>query len=142
MTAKEYLSQPLNIRRKIKYLKLDLERYEKIIYSCSSPNYENVRVDKSLIKETPNQIALEKCDEIKAKIKNLEKELERVIVDVNKVIEDLDNTEFKLLLKYRYLDEMSYDDIKEKLFVSYSSIKRWHNDALVQISQILKVEPQ
>lgn len=137
MTAKEFLSQPLSIRRKIKYLKLDLERYEKIIYSCPSPNYENVRVDNSLIKETPNQIALEKCDEIKAKIKNLEKELESVIVDVNKVIEDLDNTEFKLLLKYRYLDEMSYADIKEKLFVSYSTIKRWNLEALKKIEAVI-----
>lgn len=141
MTAKEYLNQPYKIKKKIKYLKLDLERYEKIIYSCPSPNYENVRVDISLIKETPNQIALEKCDEIKNKIKCLEEELEKVIKEVNKTIDRIDNDDYKLILKYRYLDGMSYGDIKEKLFVSYSSIKRWHNDALVQISQILKVEP-
>lgn len=136
MTAKEYLSQPLSIIRKIKYLKLDLERYEKVIYSCPSPNYENVRVDNSLIKETPNQIALEKCDEIKNKIKCLEEELEKVNEEVNKTIDRIDNDDYKLILKYRYLDEMSYEDIKEKMYISYSTIKRWHNEALTELAKL------
>lgn len=137
MNAKEYLSQPFKLREKIKYLKLDLERYERMIYACTSPNYMTERIDKSPSVETCNQKALEKYYTIKDKIDEKTVELEENVEEVSNIIDSLDNEDYKLLLKYRYLDNRTFVEIQEKLFTSYSTVKRWHNEALIQVSLIL-----
>ena len=60
MTSKEFLDRPYHIKKKIRYLELELDRYHTMIYSIPTPSFNAVRVDKSPSKETPNQIGLEK----------------------------------------------------------------------------------
>lgn len=133
MTSKEFLDRPYHIKKKIRYLELELDRYHTMIYSIPTPSFNAVRVDKSLSKETPNQIGLEKYYETQDKIAEKKAELERVIEEITTVIDRIDNEDYKLLLKYRYIDLKNITEIANLLFISIRTAQRWHRLALEEI---------
>lgn len=130
MTSKEFLNKPYEIKKKIRYLELELDNYRIMMNSIPQPSYGTVRVDKSPSSETPNQKALEKYYETETKLNEKKLELEKVIDEIMIVIDELENEDLKLLLKFRYINSLSFAEIQDKLFVSYSTIKRWHIEAL------------
>ena len=71
MTSKEFLDRPYHIKKKIRYLELELDRYKVMMNSIPQPSYGTVRVDKTPSTETPNQKALEKYYETEDKIKEI-----------------------------------------------------------------------
>ena len=133
MTSKEFLDRPYHIKKKIRYLELELDRYHTMIYSIPTPSFNAVRVDKSPSKETPNQIGLEKYYETQDKIDEKKAELERVIEEITTVIDRIDNEDYKLLLKYRYIDLKNITEIANLLFISIRTAQRWHRLALEEI---------
>lgn len=142
MKAIEFLKQPSVILSKIKYLELELERYEVMMNSCKVAQYDIERVSQSPNRDSRNMRGLEKYYETEAKIKEAKKELNDAINKLNQTIEQVDNYELKLLLKYRYVDRITMEEIVDKFFVSYATIKRWHKEALKEIESIInKNEP-
>ena len=133
MTSKEFLDRPYHIKKKIRYLELELDRYHTMIYSIPTPSFNAVRVDKSPSKETPNQIGLEKYYETQDKIAEKKAELERVIEEITTVIDRINNEDYKLLLKYRYIDQKNITEIANLLFISIRTAQRWHRLALEEI---------
>lgn len=133
MTSKEFLDRPYHIKKKIRYLELELDRYKVMMNSIPQPSYGTVRVDKTPSTETPNQKALEKYYETQDKITEKQKELEQVIYEVITVIDRLDNEDYKLLLKYRYIDLKNITEIANLLFISIRTAQRWHRLALEEI---------
>ncbi len=138
MTAKEYLSIPRKLEKEIRYLECNLETYEHMMKSISVSNFETERVDKSPNKDTPNMIGLEKYYATKEKLDQVKLELARIIVEIEKTIEKIEKIEHKMMLKYRYLSMMSWYNIACKMFVSISTIKRWHNEALEDVIILIK----
>ena len=108
MTSKEFLDRPYHIKKKIRYLELELDRYHTMIYSIPTPSFNAVRVDKKA-------------------------ELERVIAEITTVIDRIDNEDYKLLLKYRYIDLKNITEIANLLFISIRTAQRWHRLALEEI---------
>ena len=133
MTSKEFLDRPYHIKKKIRYLELELDRYHTMIYSIPTPSFNAVRVDKSPSKETPNQIGLENYYETQDKIAEKKAELEKVIAEITTVIDRIDNEDYKLLLKYRYIDLKNITEIANLLFISIRTAQRWHRLALEEI---------
>ena len=87
-------------------------------------------MDKSPSKETPNQIGLEKYYETQDKLAEKKAELERVIEEITTVIDELENDDYKTLLKERYIMGKSFVEIGQIMFISYATIKRWHRISL------------
>lgn len=133
MTSKEFLDRPYHIKKKIRYLELELDRYKTMMNSIPQPSYGSIRVDKTPSTETPNQKALEKYYETQDKITEKKKELEQVIYEVIAVIDKLDNEDYKLLLKYRYIDLKNITEIADLLYISIRTAQRWHRLALDEI---------
>jgi DNA-directed RNA polymerase specialized sigma subunit len=133
MTSKEFLDRPYHIKKKIRYLELELDRYKVMMNSIPQPSYGTVRVDKTPSGETPNQKALEKYYETEDKIAEKKAELERVIAEITTVIDRIDNEDYKLLLKYRYIDLKNITEIANLLFISIRTAQRWHRLALEEI---------
>ena len=50
--------------------------------------------------------------------------------EINAAIESMENPEERLLLKYRYLKNESWEDISYELNVSYRTVHRIHASAL------------
>ncbi len=134
MTSKEFLNKPYEIKKKIRYLELELDRYKIMMNSIPQPSYGTVRVDKSPSKDTPNQKALEKYYETEAKLNEKKLELEKVIDEITIVIDELENEDYKLLLKYKYIDIKNMTEVANALYVSIRTAQRWHSEALKLIT--------
>lgn len=133
MTSKEFLDRPYHIKKKIRYLELELDRYKVMMNSIPQPSYGSIRVDKTPSTETPNQKALEKYYETQDKIAEKKADLESVIEEITTVIDRINNEDYKLLLKYRYIDLKNITEIANLLFISIRTAQRWHRLALEEI---------
>ena len=130
MTSKEFLDRPYHIKKKIRYLELELDRYKVMMNSIPQPSYGTVRVDKTPSTETPNQKALEKYYETEDKIKEMKEELKHVIWGTYSAIEKVDIPEYQSILTYKYIEGMTWDEISKKGYVAYSTVRKWHKLAL------------
>ena len=136
--VKEWLNRPSKIKLKLRYLNIELDRYESQIYSCSHQVFDVERVDGSRNTETPNQRALEKYYEVKDIIKSQEVQLENVINEIetegNKLLKD----EHKIVLKLRYIDGLTFPEIANKVFLAESTVKRIHRESLIGFVELKK----
>ena len=135
MTSKEFLDRPYHIKKKIRYLEIELDRYSVMMNSIPQPSYGTVRVDKSPTRETPNQKALEKYYETKDLIKEKENELMRVKEEILLAIEKVDEPYYKSILTYKYIEGMTWDEIASKIYVANSTVRKWHKLSLASFEK-------
>ena len=130
MTSKEFLQRPMRLRWRIDALKLQKEQYEELANSIPGGNYDKPVVQKTRSNEAPFIKWIDKIMDIEKKIESLEAEYETAKAEVVKAIEKLPNPDYQTILIMRYLNEYSWADICDKLYISLSTAKRWHWDAI------------
>lgn len=74
---------------------------------------------------------------LKSKIKDEINELTQKVMDIRCKIDSLDGKHVKLVMRYRYVNGLSFKDIAEKLGVSYQWINKVYNKGLEQMSKML-----
>lgn len=132
MTAIDYLSQVTYIDRKIQYDLSELEELSLRAESVSSPNLaENVSHTRNT--EAPFVKVLELIWAKQERINRELAELEQKREEVKSAIERLENEDERLLLLYRYIRGMKWEDIGEELHAGRSTLFRWHKSALSKI---------
>lgn len=99
---------------------------------------------------------LEDCFTYNLNIKSLRKELESVndkklhdkivneincltekVMNVRTLIDSLDGSSVRLVMRMRYINLMSFKDIANELNVTYQWVNKLHNDGLEQLSKML-----
>ena len=130
MTSKEFLQRPMRLRWRIDALKLQKEQYEELANSIPGGNYDKPVVQKTRSNEAPFIKWIDKIMDIEKKIESMEAEYEEAKTAVVKAIEKLPNPDHQTILIMRYLNEYSWADICDKLYISLSTAKRWHWDAI------------
>ena len=130
MTSKEFLQRPMRLRWRIDALKLQKEQYEELANSIPGGNYDKPVVQKTRSNEAPFIKWIDKIMDIEKKIESMEAEYETAKAAVVKAIEKLPNPDYQTILIMRYLNEYSWADICDKLYISLSTAKRWHWDAI------------
>ena len=130
MTSKEFLQKPMRIRHRIEQLQLKRQTFEELANSIPGGNYDKPLVQKTRNTQAPFIKWIDKIMEVEKEIEKLEEEFEVAKAEVIKAIEKLDNADYQTLLIMRYLNEYSWTSICEKMYVSLSTAKRWHRDAL------------
>ncbi len=122
--AKEYLKQAF---RYSEMLKASLEEIERVNKSHSSdPAFVNAVI----------------------KLADLEKQVDQEIVDLLDMKQEIRNTINQvsdvngvLILRYRYLDFMKWEDIADKMgYYSIKSLHRIHHSALEEVADILETK--
>lgn len=135
MTTKEYLLQVRKLEYKISRMKLRSEEYERLSHSISSPKYDSEPVSGTRNLEAPFvKWIMKKCD-LDKEIEALEEKLVNLKAEIMLTIETLDNEDYKNVLVMHYINDVSWEDIAEKMFVSLSTVFNWHRKSL----QILKL---
>jgi DNA-directed RNA polymerase specialized sigma subunit len=134
MTSKEYLSQVYHLELKIKQLKIRSKEFERLSNTVPGSNYDGVRVDGTRNQEAPYVKWIVKKSEVDNKIATLQKDVERLKVEILQVIEKLENEDHKNVLIMRYLDTQTWEKIAESLYCSISTVKRWHFAAISKIT--------
>ena len=130
MTRKEFLQRPMRLRWRIDAIKKKKEQYEELANSIPGGNYDKPVVQKTRSNEAPFIKWIDKIMDVEKKIESLEAEYETAKAEVVKAIEKLPNPDHQTILIMRYLNEYSWADICDKLYISLSTAKRWHWDAI------------
>ena len=137
MTTKEYLEQIKTLEHKIYCMKLRSEEYDRLSYSINGMNFgDDMPHSPNKNTEAPFVKWIYKKIEIDQKIAKLEEDLKNLKAEAFLKIESLEDEDYKMVLIMRYIKGITWEKIAENSFVSLSTIKRWHRNAL----DALKVE--
>lgn len=129
MTAKEYLSQGYRLEQIIKLIKMDIEYWQDLASSVSSPGFEEHfnatrNTDAPFVKQIYKM--MEYQDLLTEKLElhmNLKREMQ-------KAIEEMSNQDERLVLEFRYIKNLTWPRIADIMYVDESTVRRWHNKAL------------
>lgn len=133
MNVKEYLSRYHNTELKISRLQVEVEEYIRLANSIPGINFDQIRVDGTKSLEAPFEKWIRKALDNENLIVDLKRRLPIIKGQIISVIDELEDTELRKVLIYRYIDWLSWNDIAVKMFVSISTLKRWHIKAIGQL---------
>lgn len=134
MTAKEYFRQAYRLDQMIKSNTLEAQNLQEMAGSVSAIQYDKERIQTSRNTEAPFMKALEKLWELEEKIaKEIEvlSALKKQIWDVIDAVPDRDE---KMVLKYRYVHNMTWEQIGDELCADARTVRRWHGNALLHVT--------
>jgi len=133
MNAKEYLSRYHETEIKINKLQQMVDEYIRLANSIPGINFDAIRVDGTKSLHAPFEKWILRALNDEAVIIELKRKLPIIKGEIIAVIDELEDKELRKLLIYRYLDWSSWQEIADKMFVSISTLKRWHKIALQSI---------
>ena len=132
MTAKEYLHQAYRLDHKINSDIEELRRLREMSGSISSPALGD-RVQTSQSYEASFVHSIEKIISLEEKINQEIDTLVDLKEQMRGVIAAVDNTDEQMVLRYRYIHNMTWEDIGDELNADKSTVRRWHGTALTHV---------
>ena len=133
MEVKEYLKQHRLLNQMIELDLEELKRIRELSVSISSIVFDRDYVQTTRNTRAPFEKWLDKINDLEIKIAgevNLFMELKMQIMEVIETLESIDE---KLVLNYRYIKGLEWDEICSLLFASERTIYRWHGNALAKL---------
>jgi len=135
MNVKDYLSRYHYTELKIQRMQEEVYEYNRLANTIPGCNFDAIRVDGTKSLDAPFTKWIHKALEQELLIEVMKRKLPIIKCEIISVIDELEDTELKKLLIYRYIDWLSWNDIAAKMYVSLSTLKRWHKNAL----ELLKI---
>lgn len=133
MTAKEYLNQARHLDALIHCRLREIDYWRDLSSSVSGSSFEEHH-NPNRPTEAPFVRCLEKIDEIQRSVEEKVAYLICLKEEINKAIDKLENRDEQLLLRYRYLDNCTWEEIAAMLNMSIRSAHRIHGMALQHFS--------
>jgi len=132
MTAKEYLSQAYRLDQKINSHIEEVSRLRAMSQSISSPGWGE-RVQSSKSTDAPYVRCIEKIITLE---QTIDAEIDALVdlkQEIRTVIEAVPNTDYRLLLRYRYIHNCTWEQIGAEMCADSRTVRRWHNEALKKV---------
>ena len=129
MTAKEYLKQAYRLDHRIDSDISEMERLREMACSIGAPGFEE-HYDPNHPTEAPFIRALEKVWKLEEKINA---EIDRLVdlkAQMRGVIEAVSDPDERMVLRYRYIHNMTWEKIGDVLHADRTTVYRWHNTAI------------
>ena len=133
MTAKEYLKQAYRLDHKIDSDIAEMERLREMACSIGAPGFEE-HYDPNHQTEAPFIRALEKVWKLEEKINA---EIDRLVdlkAQMRGVIEAVSDPDERMVLRYRYIHNMTWEKIGDTLHADRTTVYRWHNTAIRHVT--------
>lgn len=130
MNKKEYLRQAYLLDKRIKADMDEVVRLRELATSVSSLRCDREYVQTTRSIEAPFVKALIRVMDLEAKINTeitLLISLKEQILDVISKLESVDE---QMILRYRYMSNMTWEDIGKELHAGVRTVIRWHGNAL------------
>lgn len=131
--AKQYLKQAYRLNELIECNKQELNDLNELKGSLPGIDYSSDKVQSSPSGEAGFTKIVAKIIELEKAIKDDIETMVSLKLEIRTVINAVQDNEEKLLLKYRYLNFMSWEDICEKMNVSMRTAHRIHTAALENV---------
>jgi len=132
MTAKEYLSQAYRLDQKINSHIEEVSRLRSMAQGIASPGWGE-KVQSSRKTDAPFVGSLEK---IIALEHTIDAEIDALVdlkQEIRTVIEAVTNTDWRMVLRYRYIHNCTWEQIGMELNADSRTIRRWHDEALKRV---------
>ncbi len=129
MTVKEYLRQAYRLDHRIDSDIAEMERLREMACSIGAPGFEE-HYDPNHPTEAPFIRALEKVWKLEEKINA---EIDRLVdlkAQMRGVIETISDPDERMVLRYRYIHNMTWEKIGDVLHADRTTVYRWHNTAI------------
>ena len=133
MTAKEYLNQARHLDALINCRLREIDYWRDLSSSVSGSNFEP-HYNPNKPTEAPFVRCLEKIDTIQRDVAEKIAYLVRLKGEINTAIDALEMRDEQLVLRYRYLDDCTWEEISRMLNVSLRTVHRIHGSALQHFS--------
>ena len=130
MTAKEYLNQARHLDALINCRLREIDYWRDLSSSVSGMKFDGMTHSPNRPTEAPFVRCLEKIDEIQRDVEDKVAYLVRLKEEINTAIDMLASRDEQLLLRYRYLDDFTWEEIARMLNVSLRTVHRIHGSAL------------
>jgi RNA polymerase sigma factor (sigma-70 family) len=133
MTAKEYLNQARHLDALINCRLREIDYWKDLSSGISGSSFEP-HYNPNHPTEAPFVRCLEKIDLIQREVEEKVTYLVRLKEEINTAIDMLESRDEQLLLRYRYLDDFTWEEIARMLNVSLRTVHRIHGSALQNFS--------
>lgn len=130
MDKKTYLCRYHNILEKIEKKKEYISFCEQRASSPPGQDFTIPRVDHTPSNEAYFVRWVFKEIEAQEELEELEKKLVIVKMEIEKAINTVNDEELQMILTYRYIDWLTWDEICGKIYCSLASVKRKHEKAI------------
>ena len=130
MTAKEYLNQARHLDALINCRLREIDYWKDLSSGVSGMRFDGMPHNPNRTTEAPFVRCLEKIDEIQKDVEDKVAYLVRLKEEINMAIDMLASRDEQLLLRYRYLDDFTWEEIARMLNVSLRTVHRIHGSAL------------
>ena len=140
MTAKEYLRQYGQIEREIERLLEERQRWVDLATRITPAYSDAPKGGQSGDGKIP--AAVERIAEQEEKIDAKIAELTKLLDEIEKLLGEVRNSNYRLLLELRYLQGLTWEQIAEKMHYSWRHIIRLHGKALLQMQNVLVCHSQ
>ena len=134
MTAKEYLNQARHLDALINCRLREIDYWKELSSSVSGMRFDGMPHSPNRPTEAPFVRCLEKIDEIQRNVEKKIAYLVRLKEKINTAIDKLESRDEQLVLRYRYLDDCTWEEISRMLNVSLRTVHRIHGSALQNFS--------
>lgn len=132
MTAKEYLRQAYRLDQKISSDLEEVASLREMSASVSSPQLTE-RVQTSKNTDASFVRALEKIMDLEERINNEIELLMELKKEIRVVITTVEDTDERMVLKYRYVHNYTWEQIGNELHADARTVRRWHGKALQHV---------
>lgn len=132
MTAKEYLRQAYRLDQKISSDLEEVASLREMSASVSSPQLTE-RVQTSRNTDAPFVRALEKIMDLEERINKEIDLLMELKKEIRVVITTVEDTDERMVLKYRYVHNYTWEQIGNELHADARTVRRWHGKALQHV---------
>ena len=141
MTPKEYLKQAYRLDHRINSDIAELGRLREMSTSISSPSLgETVQTNRNT--DAPFVKCLERIYSLEEKINEEIDLLVNLKDEIRSVIDMVSNTDERMVLRYRYIHNYTWEQIGDVLGADSRTVRRWHGQALGHVTlpeKLLKI---
>ena len=130
MRVKEYLHQAYRLDHRINSDIEEMTRLREMATSVSSPVFGD-KVQTSHIGEAPFVRCVEKIMALEAQINAEIDTLVDLKEQIRGVIDKVPDTDERMVLRYRYVHNYTWEQIGDELNADKSTVRRWHGNALL-----------
>lgn len=135
MTAKEYLHQYGQLKREVLRLIDERQRWVDLATKITPTYSDAPKGGQSSAGKIP--AAVERIAEQEEKIDAKIAELTKLQGEIEKLLNEVKNPDYRLLLELRYLQGLTWEQIAERMHYSWRHIVRLHGKALLQMQNVM-----
>ena len=132
MTAKEYLRQAYRLDQKINSDLEEMASLREMAANVSSPQFTE-RGQTSRNTDAPFVRCIEKIMDLEHRINQEVDLLVDLKDEIRAVITTVEDTDERMVLKYRYVHNYTWEQIGNELHADSRTVRRWHGKALAHV---------